>query len=79
MLATEYATKAIGQSPFKPESVVEHFLLHSDQLRGEMAWVDAARERIAGGAYWFEGEPGQPVTPPGDVWLPPPPDIAPTR
>ncbi len=57
-VATEYAAKAVGQSPFKPESVAEHFLLHIEQLRGELAWVDAARERVASGAYWFEGEPG---------------------
>lgn len=60
-VATEYAAKAVGQSPFKPESVVEHFLLHIEQLRGELAWVDATRERLAGGAYWFQGEPGQQI------------------
>lgn len=60
-VATEYAAKAVGQSPLKPESVVEHFLLHIEQLQGELAWVDAARERIAGGAYWFEGEPGHQI------------------
>lgn len=72
-VATEYAAKAVGQSPFRPESVVEHFLLHIEQLRGELAWVDATRDRIAGGAYWFDGEPGQQILPPGDIWLPPGP------
>lgn len=65
-VASEYAAKAVGQSPFKPESVAEHFLLHREQLQGELAWVDAARERIASGAYWFDGEPGQQI-PAGDT------------
>lgn len=77
-VATEYAARAVGQSPFKPESVVEHFLLHREQLQGELAWVDAARERIASGAYHFDGEPGPPI-PPGDAPAvgPPPPGHAP--
>ena len=61
VVATDYAVKALGQSPFKPASVAEHFLLHTDQLRGELAWVDAVRARIAGGAYWFDGEPGHQI------------------
>lgn len=61
IVATEYAAAAMGQSPFKPVSVVEHFFLHIEQVRGELAWVDAVRSRIEGGAYWFDGEPGHAI------------------
>ena len=61
VLATGYAVDSIRQAPFKPESVAEHFLLHVEQVRGELAWVEAATNRIAAGAYWFDGEPGHPI------------------
>jgi DNA-binding PadR family transcriptional regulator len=55
--ATGYAVQTIRQTPFKPEHVVEHFLLHVDVLRGEMAWVDEVTKRVKDGAYTFLGEP----------------------
>lgn len=55
--ATGYAVQTIRQTPFKPEHVVEHFLLHVEILRGEMAWVDEVTERVKDGAYNFLGEP----------------------
>jgi DNA-binding PadR family transcriptional regulator len=61
ILATGYAAESIRQAPFKPEAVVEHFLLHVEQLRGELAWVDAVTERLRSGEYWFDGEPGEEI------------------
>jgi DNA-binding PadR family transcriptional regulator len=55
--ATGYAVQTIRQTPFKPEHVVEHFLLHVELLRGELVWVDAVTERIKDGGYAFLGEP----------------------
>lgn len=39
-----------------PTHVVEHFYLLEAQVRGELAWVEQAGERIRGGAYGFRGE-----------------------
>jgi DNA-binding PadR family transcriptional regulator len=61
IVATGYALESLRQSPFKPESVAEHFLLQVEQLRGELAWVAAVTDRITGGAYWFDGDPGHAI------------------
>jgi DNA-binding PadR family transcriptional regulator len=59
--ATGFAADTVRNSPFKPESVVEHFLLHADQLQGELLWVNSVSRRIRDGAYWFLGEAGAEV------------------
>ena len=61
IVATGYAADSIRQTPFKPEAVVEHFLVHVEQLRGELAWVESVTERLRAGEYWFEGEPGHEI------------------
>jgi DNA-binding PadR family transcriptional regulator len=61
IVATGYAADSIRQTPFKPEAVVEHFLVHVEQLRGELAWVESVSERLRAGEYWFEGEPGHEI------------------
>jgi DNA-binding PadR family transcriptional regulator len=61
--ATGYAVQTIRQTPFKPEHVVEHFLLHVEILRGELAWVDEVTERVKDGAYHFLGEPADDAYP----------------
>ena len=65
--ATGYAVDTIRTTPFKPEHVVEHFLVHIEALRGELAWVEAVTERIKDGAYAFLGEPA------ADAYSAPPP------
>ena len=56
--ATGYSGRMVAQSAFKPAAVIEHFHLHTEYLRAELAWVQDVSDRIRSGAYWFDGEPG---------------------
>jgi DNA-binding PadR family transcriptional regulator len=49
----ESAQNIVRESPFRPEFVLEHFHLQIAHLRGELAWAEAALERVASGAYTF--------------------------
>jgi DNA-binding PadR family transcriptional regulator len=51
-----YAVEDFRSHSVTPDHVVEHFLLHDHQLRGEVEWVDAVTRRLSAGAYSFAGE-----------------------
>jgi DNA-binding PadR family transcriptional regulator len=44
--------------PGTPAYVAEHVRLTQARLDGEEEWIVEVSERIRGGEYWFEGDPG---------------------
>jgi len=53
-----YATADVRADRATPEHVVEHFLVHEHQLRGELTWLDEVQARVRAGEYAFAGEAG---------------------
>ena len=51
-----YEADDVRHLPAIPDHVVEHYLLHEHQLRGELGWVDEVTHRLSEGAYTFAGE-----------------------
>jgi len=54
----ESGLDVVRGSPFKPESVAEHFHVQIAQLRAEMDWADDAVRRLESGAYTFADDEG---------------------
>lgn len=47
-----------------PDTVAEHYRLSQARLDGEAGWARQLLDRLRGGEYWFEGEPGRPWSSP---------------
>jgi DNA-binding PadR family transcriptional regulator len=69
---SRYAAMDIGNTMAgTPDHVVELFHLSASHQQGELAWVEAARARIAAGEYGFQGEDPRRLRPAQNPQLPP--------
>jgi DNA-binding PadR family transcriptional regulator len=53
-----YAAADVRADRTTPDHVVEHFLVHEHQLRGELTWLEEVQARLRAGEYAFAGEAG---------------------
>jgi DNA-binding PadR family transcriptional regulator len=55
--AEPFTERQILEDPGTPNHVVEMFRIANSRDRGELEWTKDFRDRVAGGAYSFAGEP----------------------
>jgi DNA-binding PadR family transcriptional regulator len=64
-----FSERQVTEDPGTPNHVVEMFRIATARDRGELEWTRTFRDRVAGGAYSFAGEPPDWEPSPGMVTL----------